>query len=335
MATSAPVLDPPVSHDARDTTPARPVPGRAHGASLADRVLALKRERHAVIVAHNYQDGAIQDIADFTGDSLKLAKYARTTDAEVIVFCGVHFMAETAAMLCPDKTVLVPDVEAGCSLADMVTVSHVRQWKAAHPGGVVVCYINTSAAVQAECDLCCTSANGIPIIASVPADTDILFIPDYYLGSYLKSRTQRRNLHLWKGYCPAHVAITSEGVDRLRDEHPDAEFLMHPECGCLTKSMDLADKIQSTDAMVQYVKESPAKQFIIATDVGLLARLRKENPGKTFYPASAEASCHHMRRNTLAKVFQSLMRLEVRVTVDPAVARRALVPIERMLARSS
>lgn len=303
-------------------------------ASLPERIRSLKRERHAVILAHNYQDGAIQEAADFVGDSLKLARHARQVDASVIVFSGVHFMAETAAMLCPDKTVLMPDPAAGCTLADMVTATHVREWKRLHPDGAVVCYINTSAAVKAECDLCCTSANGIAVIQSIPEDRDVLFVPDFYLGSYLKAKTRRANLHLWRGYCPAHVAITPESIERLRDTHPDAEFLMHPECGCLTKAMDLADRIQSTDAMVQYVKESPAKEFIIATDVGILSRLRRENPGKMFYAASDEASCHHMRRNTLEKVFWSLVRMEYRVTVQPDLARRALQPIERMLALS-
>ena len=286
-------------------------------------------------MAHNYQDVAIQDVADFTGDSLKLAKYARTVESSVIVFCGVHFMAETAAMLCPDKTVLVPDPDAGCSLADMVTAGQVKQWKAEHPNGIAVCYINTSAAVKAECDVCCTSSNGVQIINSIPAAHEVLFVPDFYLGSYLKAQTKRANLHAWRGYCPAHVAITPESIDDLREAHPDAEFLMHPECGCLTKCMDLADQIQSTDAMVQYVKESSAHEFIVATDIGLLARLRKDNPSKTFYAASEAASCHHMRRNTLAKVFSSLLRMEYRVTVEAAIAHRALRPIERMLALST
>jgi len=285
-----------------------------------------------VIVAHNYQAGEIQDVADFIGDSLKLAQYARTVREEIILFCGVYFMAETVVLLCPTKTVLVPDLAAGCSLADMVTAEQVRDWKAAHPAGVVVAYVNTSAAVKAECDLCCTSANGVEVIQSIPPETEILFIPDFYLGSYLKAQTKRHTMQLWKGYCPAHVAITPEGVDRLRDSYPEAEFLMHPECGCLTKSMALADRILSTDAMVHYVKQSPAQEFIIATDVGILYRMRKENPTKRFYPASDAASCQHMRRNTLDKLVQSLIHLEYRVTVDPAVAERARQPIERMLA---
>ncbi|HBQ38794.1 MAG TPA: quinolinate synthase [Candidatus Omnitrophica bacterium] len=302
-----------------------------HYGLLREKIAVLKQERNAVILAHNYQEGAIQDVADCVGDSLNLAKYARTTDADTIVFCGVHFMAETAAMLNPAKTVLIPDLGAGCALADMVIAEQVRQWKAAHPDGVVLCYINTSAAVKAECDYCCTSSNGVRVIESIPEDKEILFIPDYYLGSYLKAKTKRA-IHLWKGYCPAHAVIIPEKIDALREQCPEAEFLMHPECGCLTKQMDLADQILSTEGMVTYVRSSPAKTFIIATENGILHRMRKDNPEKTFLPASEHASCHYMQRNTLDKLFWSLVRLQHRVTVDPAIAKRALIPIERMMA---
>jgi len=302
-----------------------------HYALLREKIAVLKNERHAVILAHNYQEGAIQDVADFVGDSLGLAKQAQQTDAKVILFCGVHFMAETAAMLCPDKTVLIPDVAAGCSLADMIIPEQIKTWRAHHPGGVVVCYVNTSAAVKAECDYCVTSTNGIQVIEQIPADKEILFVPDYYLGSFLKAKT-KRNIHLWKGYCPAHAAILPEQVDRLREEHPDAEFLMHPECGCTTKQMDLADQVLSTEGMVQYVNRSPAKEFIIATETGILHRMRQQHPDKRFFPASEHATCHHMQRNTLEKAFMSLVRMQHVVTVDPAVAERAVRPIERMLA---
>jgi len=305
----------------------------AHYPMLKEKIRQLARERNAVILAHNYQEGAIQDVADFVGDSLNLARWAKETQADVIVFCGVHFMAETAAMLNPSKLVLMPDLQAGCSLADMIIPQQIRQWRTAHPNGVILCYINTSAVVKAECDYCCTSSNGIKVIENIPPDKEILFVPDYYLGSYLKAKTGR-NIHLWKGYCPAHAVILPERIDELREQHPDAEFLMHPECGCLTKQMDLADQILSTEGMVKYVRTSPAKAFIIATDNGILHRMRKDNPDKTFLPASEHASCHHMRRNTLEKVFWSLARLEHKVTVDPALAQRALVPIERMLALS-
>ena len=299
-------------------------------ALLKEKIAVLKQERRAVILAHNYQEGAIQDVADFVGDSLGLARKAQQTDAKVILFCGVHFMAETAAMLCPDKTVLVPDLAAGCSLADMIVPGQIRAWRAKHPEGVVVCYVNTSAAVKAECDYCVTSTNGVKVIEHIPADKEILFVPDYYLGSYLKAKT-RRNIHLWKGYCPAHAAILPEQVDELRAEHPEAEFLMHPECGCTTKQMHLADQVLSTEGMVQHVNRSAASEFIIATENGLLHRLRAQHPEKRFYPASEHATCHHMQRNTLDKAFMSLVKMQHVVSVDPAVAERAVKPIERML----
>lgn len=297
---------------------------------LAALVRELKQKRNAVILAHNYQEGPIQEVADFVGDSLKLAQYATKVEAPIILFCGVHFMAETASMLCPDKKVLVPDPGAGCSLADTVVPLQVRQWKAEHPDGVVVCYVNTSAAVKAECDYCCTSANGQQVIEAIAPEKEILFVPDYYLGSYLKAKTGRK-IHLWKGYCPAHAVIESAQIDHLREVHPDAEFLMHPECGCLTKQMDLADRILSTDGMMRYVKESPARSFIVATENGILYGMRKQNPEKTFIPASEHAGCHHMQRNTLEKVFRSLVYLEYEVKVDPPLATRARLPIERML----
>ncbi|PIQ84280.1 MAG: quinolinate synthase NadA, partial [Candidatus Omnitrophica bacterium CG11_big_fil_rev_8_21_14_0_20_63_9] len=254
----------------------------------------------------------------------------QATDAKVILFCGVHFMAETAAMLCPDKTVLIPDLAAGCSLADMILPGQIRTWRAKHPEGVVVCYVNTSAAVKAECDYCVTSTNGVKVLEHIPAEKDILFVPDYYLGSYLKAKTKRK-IHLWKGYCPAHAAILPEKVDELRAAHPEAEFLMHPECGCTTKQMHLADQVLSTEGMVQHVNRSPATEFIIATENGLLHRLRTQHPQKRFYPASEHASCHHMQRNTLEKAFMALVKMQPVVTVDPQIAERAIRPIQRML----
>lgn len=297
---------------------------------LAPLVRKLKQERRAVILAHNYQEGPIQEVADFVGDSLKLAQYATRVEEPVLLFCGVHFMAETAAMLCPEKRVIVPDLAAGCSLADTVVPSQIRRWRQTHPGGVVVAYVNTSAAVKAECDYCCTSSNGVEVIRAIPPEKEILFVPDFYLGSYLRAKTGRQ-IHLWRGYCPSHAVIDPEEVDRLRQAHPEAEFLMHPECGCLTKQMDLADQVLSTDGMVRYVKESPVAAFIIATDNGILHRLRRENPGKRFLPASPHANCLHMQRNTLEKVFRSLVTLQYPVTVPPELAERALVPLRRML----
>ena len=304
--------------------------GNGRYALLKEKIAILKQERRAIILAHNYQEGAIQDVADFVGDSLGLARKAQATEARVILFCGVHFMAETAAILCPDKTVLIPDLAAGCSLADMIVPEQIKAWRAAHPDGVVVCYVNTSAAVKAECDYCVTSTNGVQVLEHIPAEKEILFVPDYALGSYLKAKTKRK-IHLWKGYCPAHAAILPEQVDALRADHPEAEFLMHPECGCTTKQMHLADQVLSTEGMAQYVSRSPAKEFIIATENGLLHRLRTQHPEKRFYPASEYATCHHMQRNTLEKTFMSLVRMQHVVTVEPRMAERAIRPIQRML----
>ncbi|HTL47323.1 MAG TPA: quinolinate synthase NadA [Verrucomicrobiae bacterium] len=299
--------------------------------SIQDEIQALKQERRAVILAHNYQIAEIQDIADFTGDSLRLAQEAKKTDAEVILFCGVHFMAETASILCPDKKVLVPDLEAGCSLADMVLPEDIRKWKAGHPNGVVVCYINTSAAVKAECDYCCTSANAEKVVRAIPADKEVLFVPDYFLGTFVKRKTGRQNMELWKGYCPTHVMIQSEAIDKIKHDNPGAEFLMHPECGCMTKSMEYADKVLSTEGMVKYANESPCGKFIVATETGILHRMRKDNPGKQFIPASSHAVCSYMKMNTLEKVVASLENLQYEVKVPEELARKAYRCIERMM----
>lgn len=298
--------------------------------SIEEEVLDLKKERDALIVAHNYQVGEIQDVADFVGDSLNLARFAQKTEAKVLVFCGVHFMAETAAILCPDKTVLLPDLSAGCSLADMATARQVRQWKEQHPEGVVVAYVNTSAAVKAESDYCCTSSNAEKVVRAIPEEKEILFLPDFFLGNYVKQKTGRK-IHLWKGYCGTHTIIRSEEVDHLKTEHPKAEFLMHPECGCSTKSMHIADKVLSTEGMTNYVKESASDEFIIATETGILYRMEKENPGKKFYPASEQAVCGYMKQNTLEKVVRSLERLEHRVRVPEEIAQKAKRAIDRML----
>ncbi len=299
--------------------------------TIEDEIKALKKERNAIILAHNYQIGEIQDVADFTGDSLRLAQEARKTDAEVIVFCGVHFMAETASILCPDKKVLIPDLEAGCSLADMIRPEDVRRWKAEHPQGVVVCYINTSADVKAECDYCCTSSNAVKIVSAIPADKEILFVPDFFLGTYVKGETKRENMELWRGYCPTHVLIQSAEINKLRAEHPAAEFIMHPECGCLTKSMHLADKILSTEGMIRYARESQAKEFIVATELGILHRMRQDNPEKNFIPASPHAVCQYMKMNTMEKLAQCLEHMRYEVRVPEEISKRANLCIERML----
>jgi len=299
--------------------------------SIEEEIASLKTERKAIILAHNYQIGEIQSIADFTGDSLGLSQKARETDAEVIVFCGVHFMAETASILCPDKKVLIPDPEAGCSLADMVAPSDIREWKASHPEGVVVAYVNTSALLKAEVDYCCTSSNAEQVVRSIPEDKEILFVPDFFLGNYIKRKTGRTNMTLWKGYCPTHTLIQSSEIDELRVKHPQAEFLMHPECGCLTKSMHLADQILSTEGMVNYVKTSSAKEFIIATEVGILHRMQADHPDKTFIPASPKAVCSYMKMNTMEKLVTCLENMEHEVKVPEEIAKKAFLPIQRMV----
>ncbi|MBI4243788.1 MAG: quinolinate synthase NadA [Planctomycetes bacterium] len=297
---------------------------------MQEYILELKKKRNAIILAHNYQRGEVQDIADVIGDSLLLAQKAAKTDCEIIVFCGVHFMAETAAIFSPEKIVLIPDKEAGCSLASMISVDSLCKWKSEHPGAIVVCYVNSSAEVKAESDYCCTSSNAHKVINAIPEDREILFIPDQYLGQYLKNLTGR-NIHIWPGYCHAHHKITTESVVRKINEHPEAEFVMHPECGCLTHCMKFADKILSTEGIVKYVKESPNKSFIIGTEVGILDRIKRVAPEKEVHPVTEEAYCEFMKLNTLEKIAWSLEDLEYRVTVPEDIAKKARVPIQRML----
>lgn len=299
--------------------------------SIEEEITALKKERNAIILAHNYQVGEIQDIADFTGDSLKLSQQAAKTDADVIVFCGVHFMAETASILSPNKKVLIPDMDAGCSLSGMIKPEDVRKWKEAHPNGVVVTYVNTSAQVKAESDYCCTSSNAVKVVESIPRDKEILFVPDFYLGSYVKKQTGRTNMTVWNGYCHVHVMISSQKIDEMRHEHPKAEVLMHPECSCMTKVMDKADQVLSTEGMVKHVRDSKKNEFVIATETGVIHKMEKENPGKKFYPAVQQAVCGYMKLNTLEKIVRTLEKLQYEVKVPEDIARRARIPIERML----
>lgn len=301
--------------------------------TIQEEILDLKKQRNAIILAHNYQLGEVQDMADFLGDSLGLALNAQKSSAEVILFCGVQFMAETVSVLCPDKTVLIPDLDAGCSLSSMIRPEHIRFWKEKHPDGIVLSYVNCSAAVKAESDYCCTSANAEKVLAAIPINKEVFFVPDYFLGKYLEEKSGRK-LHLWQGFCHAHMKIKSEEIDVLRSEHPRAEFLMHPECGCLTKSMKYADRILSTEGIVRYVNESRAEEFIIATEVGILDRLKKVHPEKTYYPAGRQATCEYMKLNTLEKMLSSLERLEHIVRVPEDIAKRARIPLERMLAIS-
>ena len=303
--------------------------------SIEEEVRALKRKRNAVILAHNYQVGEVQDIADFTGDSLGLAQKAEKVDADVILFSGVLFMAETVSILCPNKTVLMPDLDAGCSLASMIRPEDVRKWKAEHPNGIVVAYVNTTAAVKAEADICCTSSNAVKVVESLPKDKEILFIPDFYLGTFVQKKTGRTNMTLWKGYCHVHVMIKPERIRELRKEHEQAELIMHPECGCLTKSMQYADQILSTEGMVQYVHQSDAPEFIVATETGVLHKMKKENPEKTFIPATEGAVCNYMKQNTLEKIVLSLERMQYEIKVSDEIRKRAIIPIEKMLEVSS
>jgi quinolinate synthase len=294
-----------------------------------------------VLLAHNYQRPEVQDVADFVGDSLGLSREAARTDAEVIVFCGVHFMAETAAILSPQKTVLIPDSAAGCSLADTVTVEQLRLWKAEHPDAVVVSYVNTSAAVKAESDYCCTSGNAVEVVNSIPADKEILFLPDFFLGAHVRRVTGRRNMHIWMGECHVHAGITPESLAQQRKLHPEAEVLVHPECGCSTNLLEALSagalaagdvQVLSTEGMVQEPARSPKREFIVATETGILYRLQRANPDKRFYPASDRAECQYMKMITLPKVLRSLERMEHRVTVPGAVAERARRALDRMLA---
>jgi quinolinate synthase len=299
--------------------------------TLSEQILALKRERNAVILAHNYEIGSVQDVADFVGDSLGLSQQAAKTQAEVIVFCGVHFMAETAKILSPNKTVLIPDLEAGCSLSDMITAGALRKWKAEHPGAVVVAYVNTSAEVKAESDYCCTSSNAVRVVESIPADKEILFVPDQYLGQFVREKTGRK-IHLWPGYCGVHSRMSTERVETLRKEHPQAEILIHPECGCSTPHMLKNDQMLSTEGIYKRPAVSKANEFVVVTETGILHRLKKEYPDRAFIPVSEDAICGYMKKITLEKVLWSLQDLKYEVKVPPEIATKAKTAIDRMMA---
>ena len=295
---------------------------------LAEKVLSLKKRRNAVILVHNYQLGEIQDIADFVGDSLDLSQKAAKTDAGVIVFCGVHFMAETASILCPDKTVLLPDMHAGCPMANMITVPQLRAKKKENPKATVVCYINSSAAVKAESDICCTSANAIGVIESLDAD-EILFVPDQYLGHYVSTKTTKKVI-LWPGFCPTHVRILPEHIAKLKQEYPRAKVVVHPEC--TPAVIALADEVLSTSGMIQFAKREDVRQMIVGTEIGIIYRLRKENPGKSFIPVSEQAVCPNMKLITLEKVLWSLEEMAPVVKVPEKIRLKAKKAVDRMLA---
>jgi quinolinate synthase len=321
--------------------PAAPNGRSADVAALQEEVRRLKREREAVVLAHNYQVPEVQDVADFVGDSLGLALEAARTSAPVIVMCGVFFMAETAKILNPDRTVLIPDPTAGCSLADSITVEQLRAWKREHPGAVVVSYVNTTAEIKAESDYCVTSGNAQAVIRSIPPDRKILFLPDFFLGSWLKRTLQRENMELWLGECHVHAGIRPDELVARHSAHPEADILIHPECGCTAQFVWAQSCailppertfVLSTEGMVNHAKRTPNDTVIVATETGLLHRLEKEVPGKRFLPADDAAVCRYMKQITLPKLRDTLRDLRPEVTLDPEVLARARTPIERMLA---
>jgi quinolinate synthase len=295
---------------------------------LLEKIRQLKKQRNAAIIAHNYQPGQIQDIADFCGDSLGLSIKAARTDAEVIVFCGVQFMAETAAILSPQKTVLLPDKLAGCPLADMITAEQLRQLKQQHPDALVVCYVNSSAEVKAESNYCCTSANAVEIVNSLPTNKPIIFVPDQHLGRFVTEKTGR-DLVLWPGYCATHVAITEEDIKNAKTRHPDAVVMAHPECTEPVK--DLSDQILSTSQMLNFARQSSAKRFVVATEIGMIHPLKKQNPEAEFIPASERGVCPTMKRITLEKVLWSLEDMQYKVTVPEEIRTRAKKALDRMV----
>jgi quinolinate synthase len=308
---------------------------------LIAEIKNLRVERGAAILAHNYQIAEIQDLADVVADSLQMARRATELDAKVLVICGVHFMAETAAIANPDKRILIPDPTAGCSLAATIQAADVRAWRATHPDGLVVAYVNTAAEVKAEADYCCTSGNAVAVIRALPPDVPVLFLPDVFLGNYLR-RVTGRQLDVWMGECHVHAGLTREDLAERRREYPDAEFLVHPECGCVTSAMYYAEtegdvaagrtQIVSTEQMMRRARVSRRRRFVVATETGVLHRLRRENPEKEFIAARESAECRYMKQITLEKLRDALRHDQYEVSVAPAVAARARRAIERMLA---
>lgn len=317
------------------------LPGQAEFGDLQAEIRELAKTKNAVILAHNYERAEVQDVADFVGDSLGLSREAAKTDADTIVFCGVHFMAETAAILSPKKTVLLPDMAAGCSLAATIDADQLRAWKAEHPKAVVVSYVNTTAEVKAESDYCCTSGNAVEIVNAIPRNKEILFLPDMFLGAHVRRVTGRDNIHVWMGECHVHAGIDPENIRLQRRLHPQAEFLIHPECGCSTSVIEAISagdidksgvQILSTEGMINRPRESEADEFIVATEVGILYRLRRENPRKKFFAANDRATCAYMKVTTLPKILRSIELNQYPITVDASIAARARKAIERMIA---
>ncbi len=295
---------------------------------LQGELRALALAKNAIIIAHNYQRPEVQDAADFTGDSLELSRTAAATDAGIILFCGVHFMAETAHILSPDKKVLIAEIRAGCPMADMISADDMRRLKEEHPGALVVAYVNTSAAVKAETDICCTSANAAKVVANIPAGREIIFIPDRNLALYVEKQTGRK-LIKWEGFCPTHEYITAADIARARQEHPDAVVIAHPEC--LPGVQEMADSLQSTSGMIRFAKSSPAHEFIIATELGLNHRLAKENPDKKFYSPTRKAICPNMKMTTLPKAVQTLKEERYEIRLPEEIRRKALAAVEAMV----
>lgn len=297
----------------------------------------LAKEKNAVILAHNYQRPEVQGIADFVGDSLELSREAAKTHADIIIFCGVHFMAETAKILSPQKKVLLPDLGAGCSLAESINAAELREWKKEYPDAVVVSYVNTSAAVKAESDYCCTSANAIQIVKSIPEERTILFLPDMFLGAYVMHETKRKNIQVWAGECHVHAGLRPKDLQEMMNKYPEAEMLIHPECGCTSSIFCMADRLNGkikffgTGGMLNYVRNSGTQQFIIGTEAGLIHRLQKENPTKEFIPLNEAAFCKYMKLITLEKVFESLIENKYEITVDPDIACKAKRAIDNMI----
>jgi quinolinate synthase len=298
---------------------------------IITKIQNLKEKRKAVILVHNYQLPEVQDIADFLGDSLDLSRKAAETEAQVIVFCGVDFMAQTAAILSPEKKVLLPDKDAGCPLANMITVDDLKRKKKEHPKAEVVSYVNTTAEVKAESDICCTSSNSVKIVNSIDKDKEIIFAPDKYLCDYTSKQTGRKLL-CWDGYCPVHVKIQPEHIQTMKKKHPKAVVLVHPEC--TPAVIELADVVTSTGGMVKYAKSSSAKEFIIGTEIGIIYRLKRENPDKDFYPATEQAICPTMKLTTLEKILWSLEDLCYEVKILAPIRNKAKKALERMLTAS-
>jgi quinolinate synthase len=299
-----------------------------HNAEIIAEIVKLKKQKSAVILVHNYQRPEVQDIADFIGDSLELSQRAAQIKADVIVFCGVHFMAETAYIINPKRTVLLPEPESGCPMADMITAETLVAKKKELPGVTVVCYVNSTAAVKAESDICCTSANAVKVVQSLGAK-EILFVPDQYLGQWVSQKTGKQ-MHLWPGFCPTHMRVLAEDILREKQLHPGAIALVHPECRPDAKAV--ADEVMSTGGMIRYARETKARELIIGTEMGIIYRLQKENPGKQFIPATEKAVCPNMKRITLEKVLRALQEMQYTITVPEEIRVKALVTVEKMLA---